>query len=60
MLGLALGIRLELRSGYVRVSAVLGQGKQFRLLKCLARIDAEIKSSQCLEREVERFANRLR
>ena len=44
MLGLALGIRLELRSGYVRVSAVLGQGKQFRLLKSLARIDAEIKS----------------
>ena len=30
MLGLALQIRLELRSGFVRVSAVLGQGKQFR------------------------------
>ena len=38
-LGLALRIRLELRSGYVRVSAVLGQGKQFQLLKTVARID---------------------
>ena len=28
VLGRALQIRLELRSGYVRVSAVLGQGKQ--------------------------------
>ena len=39
-LGLALPIRSELRSGYVRVNAVLGQGKQSRLRKSSAQIDA--------------------
>ena len=38
MLGLVLRIRLELRSGYVRVSAVLGQGKEFPLLKSLGLV----------------------
>ena len=39
-LGLALRIRLELRSEYVRVNAVLGQGKQSRLRKSSAQIDS--------------------
>ena len=60
--GLALRIRLELRSRYVRVSTVRWRSKKtistFEI-NCMNRQLNQV-NEQCLRREVERFANQLR